>query len=331
VFISGMGSELGSLVALRLEALPWVAGVIGIDRDPPRRRLQRAEFHMIDPADDARTLALVTAFDPEIIVHLGIWEPNARADPRTAERNSATAAAAVFDHLDAMASLRHVVVRSGIEVYGRGRHRPSLPDETSPVAPTSTFGRILQHTEAVARRATRAAGIPLGTVRLAPVVGPHLPSPLGRLLRLPVVPVHVLHDPAFSVVDLSDAADALVAAAHTGLAEPVNVVGAGTITPWAAARLGGRVPLPIVGPLWAGVRAITAVAGAPVPDHVTELLRHGRTADGRRCAGLLGAAPDRSTADAIRKLYEWPSVTHKRASAVAAPSDPATPVAPTRR
>lgn len=331
VFISGMGSELGSLVALRLEALPWVAAVVGIDRDPPRRRLHRAEFHMIDPADEDRTLRIVTDFDPEIIVHIGIWEPNARADPRTAERNSAAAAAAVFGHLASMPSLRHVIVRSGIEVYGRGRRRPSMPDEASPLAPTSTFGRILQHTEDAAAQATRAAAIPLGIVRLAPVVGPHLPSPLGRLLRLPVVPVHVLHDPAFSVVDLSDAADALVAAAHNGLAEPVNVVGAGTITPWAAARIGGRVPLPIIGPLWSGVRAVTAVIGAPVPDHVTELLRYGRTADGRRATELLGSAPDRSTADAIRKLYEWPSVTHRRASPAAGTSGPPTPLAPARR
>ena len=48
-----MGSELGSLVASRLEALEWVGDVMGIDRDPPRRRLQRSEFHMVDPADEA--------------------------------------------------------------------------------------------------------------------------------------------------------------------------------------------------------------------------------------------------------------------------------------
>ena len=326
-----MGSELGSLVASRLDALLPAVTVVGIDRDPPRRRLLRAEFHMIDPADHTRTATLLAGFDPDVILHLGIWEPNARADPRTAERNSADGAAAVFGSLDGCRSLSHVVVRSGIEVYGRGRHRPAMPDETSALAPTSAFGRILLHTERLATEAASRVGVAVGVVRLAPVVGPHLPSPLGRLLRLPVVPVHLLHDPPFSVVDLSDAADAIIAAMDVDLAEPVNVVGAGTVTPWAAARLGGRIPLPFDGPIWRAVRAVSAVVGAPVPDHVAELLRHGRTAVGARAATVLGSGPTRSSADAIRKLYEWPSVTHQRAATVRNDGATSTPVSSTRR
>ena len=33
---------------------------------------------------------------------------------------------------------------------------------------------------------------------------------------------------------------------------PLNIVGPGAATPWQAVRLGGRVPLPVVGPMWGG-------------------------------------------------------------------------------
>ena len=64
VLVSGMGGELGSLVASLLEAEPWVGSILGIDDAPPRRRLRRSEFHLIDPGDRQRIVDVVTAFDP---------------------------------------------------------------------------------------------------------------------------------------------------------------------------------------------------------------------------------------------------------------------------
>jgi len=49
VFVSGLGSELGTLVAGMLEAEPWVGALAGIDADPPRRRLPNTTFHRISP------------------------------------------------------------------------------------------------------------------------------------------------------------------------------------------------------------------------------------------------------------------------------------------
>ena len=79
VLVSGMGGELGSLVASLLEAEPWVGSLLGIDDDPPRRRLRRSEFHLIEPSDRQRIVDVVTAFDPHVLVHLAVWEPDARA------------------------------------------------------------------------------------------------------------------------------------------------------------------------------------------------------------------------------------------------------------
>src|SRR5690606_18108715 len=99
-----------------------------------------------------------------------------------------------------------------------------------------------------------------------------VPSPLGRLLRQPSVPFSVLADPPFAVIEDGDAAHAIVAAARNGLAEPVNVVAPGAITVLQAARRGRRLPIPLVGPEWRIARLLSHLVGAPIPDHVGELM-----------------------------------------------------------
>jgi len=230
VLISGMGGELGSRAAVMCEQQPWIGAISGLDIDPPRRRLRRSEFHRIEPRDRRRTVQVVKEFDPQVVLHLGIWEPYARANPRSAVERSHAMAINVLGAAAECKSLQAIVVRSGIEIYGRRRGTATRPDESVPVDPTSTFGRILADIEATALRAGRAADVPVTMVRLAPVVGPHVPSPLGRYLRLPLVPVSMLADPAFSLVHVEDAGHALVAAGHRRHDGAVNVVAPGAVT-----------------------------------------------------------------------------------------------------
>ena len=77
LLITGMGGELGTRFAQLLETNRDVSDIAGLDVDPPRRRLRRAEFHRINPRDRTRSVAFVRAFDPDVVVHLGIYEPNA--------------------------------------------------------------------------------------------------------------------------------------------------------------------------------------------------------------------------------------------------------------
>jgi creatinine amidohydrolase/Fe(II)-dependent formamide hydrolase-like protein len=77
-------------------------------------------------------------------------------------------------------------------------------------------------------------------------------------------------------------------------------------------RLGGRIPIPIAGPLWSFARQVAEVAGAPVPPHVLELMRHGRAGDATRAREALGSCGVRSTLDVCTELYEWGTVTPLR-------------------
>lgn len=311
VFVSGVGGELGTQVASLLEDEPWVGALSGIDANPPRSRFKRTTFHRIHPDEHDRIVSTVMDFDPHVLVHVGVWEPDARAAPKLAAELTDRAATSILGAAAECASLEHVVVRSAITIYGK--HSLTRPDEDAPISPTSEWGRTVADIERTAASVAERVGVTVGAVRLAPVLGPHVPSPLGRLLRLPAVPFNALTDPSFAVIRQRDAARAIVAAARERLAQPVNVVASDSITTSQAAMRGRRVPIPTFGPQWHVTRRLAHLAGAPIPDHVAEMLVHGRIADNGRMRDLLGFTPEQTTPEVIDSLYSWPSIIRQPA------------------
>lgn len=323
VLLTGMGGDFGARTAALVEADPSVAAVLGLDAYPPRRRLHHSEFKRIDPRDRVRTAAAVREFAPTVVLHLGVWEPDARATPSVAHRRTMDGTRAALGAAVSTGRLEHVLVRSGIEVYGRGPGTPVRPDEDVPVRPTSPYGRTLVAVEQEAAAAGRMAEVPVTALRFAPTVGVQYPSPLVRLLRLPVVPVNAPSIPGllpaeFSLLAVEDAAEAFLAALRRRVDGAVNVVPEGTTTPLAAARLGNRIPLPILAPGWIGTRLLSRAIGAPIPSHLLELLVRGRQADGSRAGEVLGVTPQRSTEAVARSLYDWAPVVYLRPGQVAA-------------
>lgn len=323
VLLTGMGGDFGARTAAVVEADPAVETVLGLDAYPPRRRLHGSQFLRIDPRDEVRTAAAVRDFAPSVVLHLGVWEPDARAAPAAAHQRTMAGTRAALGAAVSAGKLEHILIRSGIEVYGRGPGTPRRPDEDTPLRPTSPYGRTLQAVETEAATAGRMAEVPVAVLRFAPTVGVQYPSPLSRLLRLPVVPVNALSltavaPAAFSLLDVEDAAAAFLAALRRRVDGPVNVVPDGTITPLAAARIGGRLPLPIVAPGWIPTRLLSRAIGTPIPSHVHELLLRGRDADGSRAAEVLGVTPRRRTEDVVRALYDWAPVLYLRPGQAAA-------------
>ncbi|MGQ0804440.1 MAG: NAD-dependent epimerase/dehydratase family protein [Actinomycetota bacterium] len=309
VLITGLGGELGTRLAQLLEARDDVTEIVGTDIDPPRRRLRRSEFTRIDPRDRDRLVDFVTDFAPSAVAHYGVYEPDSRVGPRDARELTEACTTAILGAATRTGKLDRVVVRSGLEVYGRGRGRPLVPAEDATPAPTTAYGRSCLDVETAAVALGRHHDVPVAALRLAPVVGSHVPSPLGRLLRLPAVPVPAFADPAFSVLHQMDAARAFLEALVRGYDGPLNVVGPGAASPGQAVRLGGRVPVPVVGPAWAVARRVAEIAGAPVPGHVVELMRDGRAGDGSRAIDALGLSDLRPTQDVLAELFEWATVT----------------------
>jgi UDP-glucose 4-epimerase len=309
-----MGGELGARVAALLEDEPWVGSLEGIDVDPPRHRLRRAVFHRIVPGQHDRTVETITAFNPHLVVHVAVWEPHARAGTARARSLTDDAATSILGAAAECRALESIVVRSGIEIYGRRRQTVTRPSERVEPDPTSPYGRMVAGIERTADSIGRRVGVSVGSLRLATVLGPHVPSALGRFLRMPVVPFNALADPPFAVIHQHDAAEAFVAAARARVDEPLNIVAPGAITAFQAIRRGRRIPLPLVGGQWPLVRGASYLAGAPLPDHILELLHRGRLADNARAREVIGFAPRSTTSDVIDQLYGWPSVVHTPAA-----------------
>jgi UDP-glucose 4-epimerase len=304
-----MGSHFGTSLAKHLDADPS-NHLLGVDIEPPRRHLHRARFCLVQPDEGDRVVELLREFEPTAVVHLGVFEPHARSNPAAARTRTLTMTDAVIEVAETCPTVDRIVVRSGIEVYGRGRGTPLRPDEDLAPEPTSGYGRTLWAVEQRLVDAGRRLGTAVARLRFAPVAGPHIPSPVTRYLRLPVVPVALVPDPPFSLLHIDDASDAMVAALARRFDGVVNVVGPGAVTGSQAVRLGGRLPLPMPSPALGAARLVTALAGSPLPDHIFELLVRGRTADGGRCLEALGVTPHRTTLDVVSEMYRWESVTY---------------------
>jgi UDP-glucose 4-epimerase len=315
VLVTGMGGELGTRVAQLLEEESEVREILGVDFVPPRRRLRRSEFRRIDPRDREKLTDVVTEFAPTAVAHFGVYEPASRVPPRQAAEYTHASTVAALGAAARTGKLERVALRSGLVVYGRGRGRPGVPDESAPVAPTTPYGRTCLEVEALAVDLGRRHDFPVAALRMAPEAGSHVPSPLGRLLRLPVVPVPALADPAFQLLHQEDAARSMVAALMLGADGPFNVVGPGAASVWQAVRLGGRVPWPVLGPGWRIATRVTELAGAPVPPHILEIITRGRTADGSKALEQLELGSMRPTQEVCTELFEWAMVTPLRPTA----------------
>lgn len=291
-----------------LEEQEWVGPILGVDADPPRRRLNRTNFKRVALNQTAMVSQIIMDFDPHVIVHLGVWEPNARLSPDEADRTTSDVGRSVFDAGHQSSSLETVVLRSGLEVYGARSHAPLTPNEFTSPSPASRYGRMLHFLERQAADLRAARGIAVTNLRLASVLGAHVPSPLGRLLRLPAVPYRLAGDPAFTVIEDHDAAQAFVLAARHGFDGSINVVADGNTSARRAALQGRRLPVPVVGPGWWFARQLANVAGAPVPDHIVETLTHGRLAHNSDNARRIQFSPRHDTREVIARLFEWPSV-----------------------
>ncbi len=308
VLVTGMGGELGTRVAELLEQRAWATEIVGVDFVPPRRRLRRAEFRRIDPRDRDKLVQFVEEVAPNVVAHFGVYEPSSRMTPVSASERTELCTIAALSAAAHAGNLEYIVIRSGLEVYGPRSLHASVPDESVMPAPATAYGASLLAVEAIAAGVRARSGVGVCALRYAPVVGSHVPSPLGRLLRLPAVPVPAFADPPFSLLHPDDAAGAMVAAIERRYDGPLNVVGPGAATPWQAVRLGGRVPIPVLPPFWRAAARMSEVAGAAIAPHVIELLRHGRTGSSGRAIAALGLSDLRSTQQVLRELFEWANV-----------------------
>ncbi len=317
ILVTGATSALGRAVIAQLALDGRVGEVLGMDIERPddvpgaepipMRMVSGGDlrFVALDPRDRRVVSIAVNKFAPTAVLHLGIYEPDARMTPRVANQRTRAGTYTVLGAASEAGALRRIVVRSGIEVYGRRRGAPHTPDEGCTPDPTTPFGIELLRVEQVAEATGESVGVPVTVLRFAPIVGPTLRSPMQRFFQLPAIPVSALSDPQFSLFHVNDAAGALVAALAGKHRGPVNCIAPGVVTVFQVLRQDHKLPIPVFGPQWWATRRLSSLVGSPVPDHLLELLQRGRTADGSAAANLIDWHAKLSASEVAQGLSSW--------------------------
>jgi UDP-glucose 4-epimerase len=303
VLITGVGSQVGSLLAQRLERDPEVEHLAGLDTRRPRIALDRTEFIEAD-IRDPEIGRLIPPLGIDTIVHEQIVrQPGSGMSPRAMHDINVIGTLQLLAACERVTSLSTIVVRGSAGIYGSEPHAPQFfKEEMARLFPLRTrfqrdVAEIENYFETYARR---HSGVSCTMLRYEPAIGRGLRTQITRYLSQPVCPTFMGFDPRIQLVDIDDALEALVAAVRNPVRGAVNVAGPGTIGLARMIRLAGRRALPIASPLFGAVTATGQRLGLDnQSEDFQRLLRYGRGVDTRRLTEEIGFTPRVSTVQAV--------------------------------
>jgi UDP-glucose 4-epimerase len=306
ILITGVANFWGTGLARALLADPEVERVVGIDTRMPPSDVA-SEITLVDAdlrTPQLRTLIRASAVDA--VVHADI--PQFPEPGRAARQLHDLTVMGTLQLLAAagdLPTLRTLVVRGSAAIYGSEPAAPAFFTEdmaTAAMGRSATrfqrdLGEIEKLVEGLARR---RADVTCTVLRLQPVIGSKLDTPITRLLRAPVVPVMLGFDPRLQVLHEDDSVAVLHRAVHHPVAGAVNVAAPGTISLNAAIRRVGRPAVPVPHPLFATVVGAGRRLGLPpMSEDTVRYLRYGRGVATERMTNELGFTPRYDTRGAI--------------------------------
>jgi len=314
VLITGVGSQVGSLLAAQLERDPDVEYVAGLDTRRPQLSLDHTEFIDAD-IRDPQIGRLIPPTGVDTIVHEQIVrQPGPRMSARAMHDVNVIGTLQLLAACERVPTLRTIVVRGSAGVYGAEPQAPQFfNEEMATLFPLRTrfqrdVAEIENYFETYARR---HAGVSCTMLRYQPAIGPGLRTQITRYLSQPVCPTYMGFDPRIQLVHVDDALEAIGAAVRNPVPGAVNVACPGTIGLARMIRLAGKRALPIASPLFGAVTSTGQRLGLDAQsEDFQRLLRYGRGVDTRRLTDDVGYTPRHSTVAAVE---DW--VRHARAAA----------------
>jgi UDP-glucose 4-epimerase len=307
VLITGVANHWGTALALRLAADPAVERVVGVDTRRPGPEVAR---HVDVLGCDLRSPGLARAIrgtGADVVVHNDVLQfPEPGRSGRQLHDVNVVGTLQLLAACGALPRLRALIVRGSAAIYGS---EPSAPgffteDLAGRFPPRTRFQRDVAELEGlVAGFARRRADVTCTILRLQPVVGAGLDTPITRLVRLPVVPTVLGFDPRIQLLDAEDAVGALVRAVEHPVRGPVNVAAPDVVSLARALRHLRRPALPIAAPLYPqAVGLERRLAGLPpLPEEAFRYMRFGRGVDTTRMTRELGFAPAFTTLEALER------------------------------
>jgi len=327
VLITGVANPFGARLALRLSRDAGVARVVGVDTRPvdpdlaERIDLVAADLRSPDLPPAVRAAAVDT------VVHNDIVQFPEPGRPRAAIHDvNVIGTLQLLTVCGGLPTLRAIVVRGSAAIYGAEAGAPAFfaEDDVRRYALRTRFQRDLSELEGlVTAFARRHPGVACTLLRLQPVVGRDLDTPVNRLVRAPVVPTVLGYDPRVQLLDVDDAIGALRRAVLHPVRGPVNVAADGVVSLSRALRQARRPALPIAGPLWGLlVGAARSAAGQPaLPDEIGRYLRFGRGVDTTRMRRELRFRPQHTTLEALARAAGAAGLDGREDAAPDAPAE----------
>jgi UDP-glucose 4-epimerase len=307
ILVTAVSNFWGSRLAPQLAARRGVERVIGLDTRSPGEELAAGIDFIEADVRSPDLPRLLRAADPDVVVHNDIMQ---FAEPDRAGRQlhdiNVIGTLSLLTACDQLPSLRSIVVRGSAAIYGSEPSAPAFfTEDMAQRYPLRTrFQRDLGELENLFENfARRHPAVTCTVLRMQPVVGPDLDSPITRLLRAPVVPTFLGYDPRVQVLDADDSVAALAAAVRRPVRGAVNVAGEGTVSLQRMLRRLRRPSLPLLPPLFGPVVGVAERLGLPeMAPEVPRYLRYGRGVDLTRMREDLRFAPSLTTEQAIERV-----------------------------
>jgi UDP-glucose 4-epimerase len=307
VLITGVSGYWGTELARRLERSSEFEYVAGLDVRPPGADLERTDFIRADIRNPLIS-KLIPQTRVDTVVHTDILlAPEPGKVTRQLHDINVIGSLQLLAACEQADTVRTLIVRGSAAIYGA---EPSAPRYfTEAMArrfPLRTrfqrdVGELENYFDTFSRR---YPDVTVTILRNQPSLGPRLDSPLTRYLRAPVVPVQLGFDPLLQFVHADDAVGALEAAVRRPVRGPVNVAGGGSISLTRLLRMAGKVPVPVLPPLFGtALRAARRLGLAELPPEAVRWLRYGLTVDCTRLVEEIGYRP-RSTQETVRDFIE---------------------------
>jgi UDP-glucose 4-epimerase len=300
VLVTGVANFWGERLAARLAADPGVEAVIGLDDRAPDWPMPEGVVLVEGDVRSPDLGRLIRASEPDTIVHNGIIQfPGPGRSSRTVHDLNVVGTLQLLAACEDVPTLRTLVVRASAAIYGSEPRAPEFfTEDMAARTPLRTrFQRDLSDLEAyITAFARRRPTVTCTVLRLQPVVGRLLETPVTRLLRMPVVPTVLGFDPRLQVLHEDDSVDALAAAVRRPVAGAVNVAGAGAVSLTRTLVDLRRPFVPIPHPVYG-----TVTSRLGFPEDMVRYLRFGRAVDTTRLREEIGFTP-RTTAEALEAV-----------------------------
>ncbi len=293
ILVTGAATWTGSHLIRELEDREDVE-VVAVDEVKADIELAN-EVHLFE-LDNAEFAHFVLDEKPDALIHLQTVDRSALLGGRRAHDEAVVGAQALFGAIRRCKTIKHVIVKSDLCVYGMGPRNPSVVFEDAELAGRrSRYAKDLKTVEGfTADAAAVRTDAVFSVLRFAPIFGPNVTNPLSRYLRLPVVPTRLGYDPRMQLIGGDDAVGALLHTLEHPAGGAFNIAAPGQLFLSRILRLGKRIPQPL--PKRAYEIAVRGMSRADLhlPEHIQRLVHHGMVADTRRMRDVLGFTPEQS-------------------------------------